>query len=117
MKNVLIVDDDENILNLVELSLSHPNLSIDKASNGEDALQKTRNKNYDLVVVDLMMPNMDGGEVCKEIRKNLDIPILILSAKDEKEDYLRNTSLRINGFINKPFDPQELFITVKKHLN
>jgi DNA-binding response OmpR family regulator len=116
-KKILIVDDDENILNLIELSLKNSEFDIDRARNGEEAVEKTRTKKYDLILLDLMMPKMNGDQVCEEIRKVFDIPIIILSARGDRREYLRNTTLRINEYINKPFDPEELLMTVTRYLN
>jgi len=113
VKNILIVDDDEDILNLLEISLSNPKFNVDKARNGEEALQKSREKKYDLVLLDLMMPKMDGVETCRIMNKHSDTPIFILSAKQEKES--RTESLNVSGYITKPFDPGELFARISKH--
>jgi len=117
MKYILIVDDDENILDLIELSLLREGVEIDKARDGEEALKKSKEKHYDIILLDLMMPKMDGRSACQEIRKMFDIPILILSAKNEKNKYLLNSQLRVNEYINKPFDPEQLSKTVSRYLN
>lgn len=117
MKQILVADDDENILNLIELSLVNEKVQVDKAKDGQEALLKVKNKNYDLVLLDLMMPKMDGKKACEEIRKLFDIPILILSAKNEQREYMTNNNLRVSGYISKPFDPQQLSVIVSKYLN
>ena len=113
VKKILVVDDDENILNLLELSLSNPRFNIDKARGGEEALQMSKENKYDLVLLDLMMPKMDGLETCRMMRKHINTPIIILSAKQEKES--RTESLNVSGYITKPFDPDELLATISKY--
>ncbi|MBW3010972.1 response regulator [Candidatus Woesearchaeota archaeon] len=102
-KSILIADDDENILNLLKLCL--PEYEVTTARNGREALDHFEKNKYDLVVLDLMMPKMNGWEACREIKKKSKTPVLILTAKETTEDLFENTP---DGFLIKPFDPVEL---------
>lgn len=115
-KTVLVVDDDENILNLLEICLSD-NFIIKKAKNGKEALKILNEKTPDLVLLDLMMPNISGKDVCRELRKKSDVPIIFLSAKDQRDEFLRDPLLRITEYIPKPFDPQDLVQRISGYLN
>lgn len=115
-KTVLLVDDDENILNLLEICLSGTCI-IKKAKNGKEALKILNEKTPDLVLLDLMMPNISGKDVCRELRKKSDVPIIFLSAKDQRDEFIRDPVLRISEYISKPFDPVDLVHRISGYLN
>lgn len=106
---VLIVDDEQPLRSLVRLYLEQEGFQVEEAVNGIDALLKIHAKAYQLVVLDLMMPELDGWEVCRQVRKsNKNLPIVMLTAKTEVEDKLAGFDLDVDDYIGKPFDPREL---------
>jgi two-component system response regulator ResD len=110
---VLIVDDEEQLRSLVRLYLEQEGFKVDEAVNGRDALSEINKNQYDLIVLDLMMPVLDGWEVCRQIRKeNKDIPILMLTAKTEVEDKLVGFDIGADDYMGKPFDPRELIARI-----
>jgi two-component system response regulator ResD len=109
IQNVLIVDDEEPLRSLVRLYLEQEGFQVDEAVDGKEALQKINANQYNLVVLDLMMPVLDGWEVCRLVRKNKkDLPIIMLTAKTEVEDKLVGFDIGADDYMGKPFDPREL---------
>ena len=114
MKNtILVVDDEEEIRNLLEIYLLNEGYKVIKASNGEEAIELIENKDIQLVVLDVMMPKMNGLEACKKIREKLNIPILMLSAKSEDMDKIHGIMTGADDYIIKPFNPLEFTVRVK----
>lgn len=111
--SVLIVDDDANICELVRLYLEKEGFIIACAYDGEEALSLFKQKNPDLVVLDLMLPKLDGMEVCREIRKSSAVPIIMLTAKGETFDKVLGLEMGADDYIVKPFEPKELVARVK----
>jgi two-component system response regulator ResD len=108
-KKVLIVDDEEPLRSLVRLYLEQERFHVDEATNGRDALLKVNQQKYDLLVLDLMMPELDGWEVCRQVRRaGKDLPIIMLTAKTDVEDKLVGFDIGADDYISKPFDPREL---------
>jgi two-component system response regulator ResD len=106
---ILVVDDEEPLRSLVRLYLEPEGFQVEEAVNGKEALLKIRQHGYDLVMLDLMMPELDGWEVCRLVRKEKkDIPILMLTAKTEMEDKLLGFDIGADDYMGKPFDPREL---------
>ncbi|MDU7967687.1 MAG: response regulator transcription factor [Paeniclostridium sordellii] len=117
MKNkILIVDDDNEIRNLLEIYLSNEGFNIVKASDGQEALDIVEKEDIRLIVLDVMMPKLDGIEVCKRIRQKLNIPILMLSAKSEDMDKIQGLMTGADDYMTKPFNPLELVVRVKSLL-
>lgn len=112
-QKILIVDDDENIANLISLYLQKECYETKKAYDGTEALSLLPTFLPNLVLLDLMLPGIDGYEVCKEIRKNFDIPIIMLSAKGETFDKVLGLELGADDYIIKPFDAKELVARIK----
>ncbi|MCC6442443.1 MAG: response regulator transcription factor [Armatimonadetes bacterium] len=110
---VLVVDDEENVCQLVSLYLEKEGFEVDIAYNGREALEKVREQQPDLVVLDLMLPEVDGLEVCREIRKSLNIPIIMLTAKTEEIDRILGLEMGADDYMTKPFSPRELVARVK----
>lgn len=113
---VLVADDDTNVITIIRKSLDPDQFEIIEASNGKEALGMVFTESPDIVLLDLMMPTMDGYNVCMELKKNnltKDLPIIILSAKTSIEDKLRAMGMEINDYIIKPFDPRELTARIK----
>jgi len=116
---VLIVDDNFKNLQLLGNILEKNNYHAETASNGEEALEWINTENFDLILLDIMMPGMDGFEVCSIIRQNdkfNDVPIIFLTAKTDKESTLKGFELNAQDFINKPFNTAELLARIKTHV-
>lgn len=110
---ILIVDDEELIRNVVKEYLTLEEFSVDEAVDGQDAINKVKNNDYDLIVMDIMMPNMDGYQAVKEIKKIKDVPFIMLSARSEEYDKLTGFDLGIDDYVTKPFSPKELVARIK----
>ncbi|MFF3022452.1 response regulator transcription factor [Gottfriedia sp. NPDC057948] len=117
MKKVLIIEDDQSIALLQRDYLEINDFEVEIESNGKSGLQKALSQEYDLIILDLMLPELNGFEICKKIRESKDIPILIVSAKTEDIDKIRGFGLGADDFIVKPFSPSELIARVKAHLS
>jgi len=117
MLKVLIVDDEPRIRRIISDFLKKDNYEIDEAENGEIALQKFKKNIYDAIILDVMMPIIDGWEVCKEIRKTSTIPIIMLTAKTEEDDELTGFQLGVDDYISKPFSPKVLLARLNLLMN
>ncbi|WP_010297922.1 response regulator transcription factor [Clostridium senegalense] len=107
-KTILIVDDEENIRRLLAAYLSKENYNILQASNGVDAINKVKSNEVDLILLDIMMPVMDGFETLKILRKEYNMPVIMLSAKGEEEDKLLAFGIGVDNYETKPFSPKIL---------
>ncbi|ALC81996.1 MULTISPECIES: response regulator transcription factor [Bacillus] len=113
-KNILVVDDEESILTLLQYNLNQSGYDVQTAMDGEEALQKAVEHHPDLIVLDLMLPKLDGIEVCKQLRQQkLMIPILMLTAKDDEFDKVLGLELGADDYMTKPFSPREVVARVK----
>ncbi len=110
---ILVVDDEPRILKVVEHSLRAEGFQVLKANDGDQALFLADRENPDLIVLDLMMPRMDGFEVCTVLRQKSNVPILVLSAKSAEIDKVLGFKLGIDDYLTKPFSPTELVLRVK----
>ena len=117
MSRILIIEDDENILQLERDYLEANDFEVDTANNGEDGLKKALSNQYSLVLLDIMLPKMDGFEVCKKIRGTKDIPVLLVSAKKDDSAKINGLGFGADDYIVKPFSPSELVARVKAHIN
>lgn len=115
-KNILIVDDDKDISELIAVYLKTEDYYVEKASNGLEALQLIKENTYDLIILDIMMPQMDGLETLIHIRKDFNMPIIFLTAKNQEIDLIRGLSLGADDYISKPFSSMELIARVKAQL-
>lgn len=113
MKTILIVDDEPKLLEVVSSYLKKDGFLTLEASNGKDALHYISNNNVDLVVLDLMLPDMSGEEICQTIRRQFSVPILMLTAKVNEEDRIKGLSIGADDYMIKPFSPRELVLRVK----
>jgi two-component system OmpR family response regulator len=113
MSKILIVDDDPHIRELSKVFLQNAGFEIYEACDGADALAKLDAVKVDLFIIDIMMPNMDGWELCQELRAMFDIPILMLTAKGETSQKLKGFQLGTDDYLVKPFEPLELVARVK----
>jgi DNA-binding response OmpR family regulator len=116
MKTILIVEDELNIAELEKDYLEIEGFTVEIESNGDQALSRCREKNYDLIVLDLMLPGLDGFEICRRIRKYSTVPIIIISAKTEDMDKIRGLGLGADDYMVKPFSPLEMVARVKAHI-
>ena len=112
-QKILIVDDDENIADLISLYLTKECFETSIVHDGEDALREAKEIKPDLMILDLMLPGMDGYQVCREIRKASNLPIIMLSAKGETFDKVLGLELGADDYMIKPFDSKELVARVK----
>ena len=110
---ILVVDDEKDIRDLLEIYLRNDGYDVIKASCGAEALDIVSNEKVDLVILDIMMPGIDGMEVCKAVRKKLNIPIMMLSAKSENMDKIQGILTGADDYMVKPFDPLELTVRIK----
>lgn len=117
MKKILIIEDDKSIAELERDYLEIENFEVDIEKTGTAGLKKALENDYDLIVLDLMLPGINGFDICKKLRKEKEIPILMVSAKKEDIDKIRGLGLGADDFITKPFSPNELVARVKAHLN
>ncbi|KQL51207.1 hypothetical protein AN964_19615 [Heyndrickxia shackletonii] len=113
MAKIMVVDDDSHIRELVALFLKKEGLEIYEASDGLEALKILETVKIELVVLDIMMPNMDGWQVCRELREFYDIPVLMLTAKGETTQKVKGFDLGADDYLVKPFEPIELVARVK----
>lgn len=111
--HILVCDDEELIRNVIKEYLTLNNYIVDEASDGKEAVEKAKNVNYDLIIMDIMMPHMDGYLACKEIKKIKNVPFIMLSARSEEYDKLIGFDLGIDDYVTKPFSPKELVARVK----
>ncbi|HIT69322.1 MAG TPA: response regulator transcription factor [Candidatus Aphodomonas merdavium] len=110
---ILLVDDDPNIVQLVRLYLEKENYEVDVAERGDTAVEMFRKNPPHLILLDIMLPGMDGWEVCREIRRTSNIPIIMLSAKGETFDRVLGLELGADDYLVKPFEPKELIARIK----
>ncbi len=112
-KKVLVVDDDAKIVELVRLYLNRDGYKVVTAYDGIEALRLARESHPDLIVLDLMMPGCDGLEVCRTLRRESDVPIIMLTARTTEEDKLTGLGLGADDYVTKPFSPRELAARVR----
>lgn len=110
---ILIVDDEELIRSVIKEYATIEGYSVDEAENGEVAVEKCKCENYDLIIMDIMMPKLDGYQAVREIHKNNNTPVMMLSARGEEYDKLLGFDLGIDDYVQKPFSPKELMARVK----
>ncbi len=112
MYNILAVDDDKEIVKAIEIYLGKENYKVYKAYDGEEALEQIKNNEIHLVILDVMMPKKDGLETLEEIRKDKNIPVIMLSAKSEDIDKINGLNIGADDYVTKPFNPIELIARV-----
>tara|TARA_Y100001958_G_C21115061_1_gene460877 strand:+ start:126 stop:803 length:678 start_codon:yes stop_codon:yes gene_type:complete len=111
--HILVVDDDDGIRNLLKDYLFNNNYIVSTAENGDQAKKKLEYFKFDIIILDVMMPGQDGYELTKEIKKNINIPIILLTAKGEVENRIKGLELGANDYLGKPFEPKELLLRIK----
>ncbi|MFD1848931.1 response regulator transcription factor [Oceanobacillus bengalensis] len=105
---ILLVDDEWNMRNLIKIHLSRLDVDIDEAKSGQEALKMIDKENYILIILDIMLPDIDGWEVCKTVRKTKSIPILMLTARSDIKDRVYGLNIGADDYLTKPFAPEEL---------
>lgn len=110
---VLVVDDEKLIRDVIKEYLLLENIRVDEAENGLQAVDEVKHNDYDIIIMDIMMPKMDGYTACREIKKIKDIPFIMLSARGEEYDKLIGFDLGIDDYVTKPFSPKELVARIK----
>lgn len=113
MSKLLIVDDEVNIRAVVREYAEFEEYEVDEATNGMEAVEKAKNNDYDLIIMDVMMPKLDGYSASKEIRRHKNVPIIMLSARGEEYDKLFGFEIGVDDYVVKPFSPKELMARVK----
>jgi two-component system response regulator ResD len=113
MSRVLVVDDEERIRKLVAMYLERNGFAVEQSGDGLEALDKALNNPYDLIILDLMLPGMDGRKVCEEIRKKKDVPVIMLTGLGDESTRLQGFELGADDYVIKPFSPRELVMRVK----
>ena len=113
MSKILVTDDEANIRLVVKEYAEFEGYEVDEAENGMQAIDMVKNNNYDLVIMDVMMPKLDGYSACKEIKKIKNIPVIMLSARGEEYDKLFGFEIGIDDYVVKPFSPKELMARIK----
>ena len=112
-RRILIVDDEERMVRFIRLNLEHDGFQVFEAFNGTEAINKIRSNLPDLVLLDVMMPDMDGFEVLRIVREVSRVPVIMLTAKGEEEDRVRGLEMGADDYITKPFSPRELVSRVR----
>ncbi|TYP74020.1 response regulator transcription factor [Paenibacillus methanolicus] len=113
MAQILVVDDDPHIRELVRVIMQREGYAVAEAADGMEALERMKASAADLVILDIMMPRMDGWALCKELQRLYEVPLLMLTAKGETGDKVRGFELGTDDYLVKPFDPPELAVRVK----
>lgn len=117
MKRILIVEDERSIAELERDYFEVSGFSVDIEDSGDKGLRKALEGKYDLIVLDVMLPRVDGFEICRQVRASSDIPVLMVSAKKEDIDKIKGLGLGADDYITKPFSPGELVARVKAHIS
>ena len=114
MVKILVVDDEQRIREMIRKYAEYEGFAVDEACDGLEAVDKAMKENYDLIVMDIMMPNLDGFSACREIRKTHEnVPVILLSALGEEYDKIHGFDLGVDDYVVKPFSPKELMARVK----
>jgi two-component system KDP operon response regulator KdpE len=112
-RKILVVDDEERMVRFIRMNLEHDGFLVSEAFNGKQAIQKMRDATPDLLLLDVMMPDVDGFEVLETIREISNVPVIMLTAKGEEDDRVRGLELGADDYVTKPFSPRELVSRVK----
>ena len=113
---VLIIDDDQKIRRLISIYLENEGFKTVQVKDAQEGMQVLQNELIDIILLDVMLPDMDGIEACLKIRENLNMPIIMVSAKSEDMDKLQGITCGADDYITKPFNPMELIVRVKSQL-
>lgn len=113
MYNILVVDDETRIRSIIRKYAEFEGHSITEAADGMEAVMTCRSTSFDIIIMDIMMPELDGFSACREIRKNSDVPIIMLSARGEEYDKINGFEVGIDDYVVKPFSPKELMLRIE----
>lgn len=113
---ILVVEDEVSLARFLQLELTHEGYQVETAQNGYEALGRINEERWDLVLLDLMLPGLDGFEVCRRIREQMDVPIIMLTAKDATQDKVKGLDTGADDYITKPFAVQELLARIRARL-
>ena len=116
MTKILIVEDEQNLARFIELELEHENYIVDIEYDGKPGLEKALTDDYDLILLDLMLPNINGLEICRQVRQNKSTPIIIITAKSDTYDKVAGLDYGADDYIVKPFDIEELLARIRAML-
>jgi Response regulator receiver domain. len=116
VENILIIEDEKKIARFLQMELEHEGYNVVIEYSGDKGLRRALDGNYDLIILDLMLPGMDGFSVLKEIRKKSSIPVIILSAKDEIKDKVMGLDIGADDYLTKPFSIEELMARIRNAL-
>ncbi|MGI2263273.1 MULTISPECIES: response regulator transcription factor [unclassified Staphylococcus] len=116
MTKILIVEDEQNLARFIELELEHENYVVDIEYDGKPGLEKALTNDYDLILLDLMLPNINGLEICRQVRQNKATPIIIITAKSDTYDKVAGLDYGADDYIVKPFDIEELLARIRAML-
>ena len=117
MSKILIIEDEEAIADLEKDYLELSGFEVEIANNGDEGLKRALEEEFNLIILDLMLPGVDGFDICRQVRMEKNIPIIMVSAKKEDIDKIRGLGLGADDYMTKPFSPSELVARVKAHLN
>jgi len=112
-RRILVVDDEERMVRFIRMNLEHDGFQVSEAFNGKQAIQKIRDVTPDLILLDVMMPDLDGFEVLETVREVSQVPVIMLTAKGEEDDRVRGLELGADDYVTKPFSPRALVSRVK----
>jgi two-component system KDP operon response regulator KdpE len=112
-KRILVVDDEERIVRFIRLNLEQDGFQVVEANTGKQAMEKLRQSLPDLMLLDVMLPDLDGFQVLRMVRENHDVPVIMLTAKTEEDDRVRGLELGADDYVTKPFSPRELVSRVR----
>lgn len=112
-RRILVVDDEERMVRFIRLNLEHDGFQVSEAFNGKQAVQRLRDVNPDLILLDVMMPDLDGFEVLEMVREISNVPVIMLTAKGEEDDRVRGLEKGADDYVTKPFSPRELVSRVR----
>ena len=112
-RKILVVDDEERMVRFIRMNLEHDGFIVSEAFNGKQAISKMRDVNPDIILLDVMMPDVDGFDVLETIREVTNVPVIMLTAKGEEDDRVRGLELGADDYVTKPFSPRELVSRIK----
>ncbi len=113
---ILVVEDEQSLARSIQLELEHEHYQVETAQNGYEALGKLSDGGWDLMILDLMLPGLDGFQVCQRIRENSDLPIIMLTARDSVRDKVKGFETGADDYLTKPFAMEELLVRIKARL-
>jgi len=113
MTKILVVDDEQKIREMIRKYAEYEGFQVDEAADGLEAVQKADKNSYDVIVMDIMMPNLDGFSACKEIKKKKDVPVILLSALGEEYDKIHGFDIGVDDYVVKPFSSKELMMRIQ----